>query len=135
MNERAGLYKHARAHAQDGVNTSCKNGTVSALWWLTLHGIDLPRSSVMKPLIQFDRQPTKADFTFEKRISAGNYGAVHLAKHTETGTVVAIKVLKKDKMGNKNEVQQVMAERDILQYAQNPFLVNLICSFTTKDSL
>jgi len=35
-------------------------------------------------------------------------------------------------MVNKNVVKQVFAERDILQFARNPFLINLYCSFTTK---
>lgn len=41
-------------------------------------------------------------------------------------------ILKKQEMVNKNVVSQVMAERDILQFARNPFLINLYCSFTTK---
>ena len=28
-----------------------------------------------------------------------------------------------------------MAERDILQFAKNPFIVNLLCSFSSRESL
>jgi hypothetical protein len=77
-------------------------------------------------------QPTKHDFTFQKQLSAGAYGAVWLAKHNDTDEQVAIKVLKKRDMLNKNFVHQVLAEKDILQFARNPFLINLICSFMTK---
>ena len=77
-------------------------------------------------------QPTKHDFVFQKQLSAGAYGAVWLAKHHDTDEQVAIKVLKKRDMLNKNFVHQVLAEKDILQFARNPFLINLICSFTTK---
>jgi microtubule-associated serine/threonine kinase len=79
--------------------------------------------------------PTKSDFHFMKQLSSGAYGAVYLAKHSETQEQVAIKCLKKRDMLNKNMVHQVMAERDILMFARNPFIVNLLCSFLTKESL
>lgn len=76
--------------------------------------------------------PSKTDFKFLKQLSAGAYGGVWLAKNIDTQEQVAIKVLKKQDMINKNLVQQVLAEKGILQFAKNPFLINLLCSFTTK---
>eukprot|EP00051_Salpingoeca_urceolata_P006859 m.90799 g.90799 ORF g.90799 m.90799 type:complete len:1481 (+) comp15019_c0_seq1:1312-5754(+) len=90
------------------------------------------------PLAEFltgQRNPTKNDFDFAKLISSGAYGAVWLAKHKDTKEKVAIKCLKKRDMVSKNLVSQVMNERDILQFAQNPFIINLLCSFTSKESL
>eukprot|EP00042_Codosiga_hollandica_P050089 m.591437 g.591437 ORF g.591437 m.591437 type:complete len:1419 (+) comp58016_c0_seq1:169-4425(+) len=80
-------------------------------------------------------RPRKHDFKFEKQLSAGAYGAVYLAKHMRTSEYVAIKVLKKRDLRTKNMIDQVMNERDILQFAQNPFLVTLYCSFASKESL
>lgn len=80
-------------------------------------------------------QPARHDFDFCKQLSAGAYGVVWLAKHHVTQESVAIKVMKKKMLINKNMVHQVNTEKDILQFARNPFLINLICSFTTKESL
>eukprot|EP00049_Salpingoeca_infusionum_P003204 m.64399 g.64399 ORF g.64399 m.64399 type:complete len:1760 (-) comp12014_c0_seq1:3339-8618(-) len=99
------------------------------------HGL---RSTVDQPLANFLTEPVvpcKQDFEFLKQLSSGAYGGVWLAKHVRTEESVAVKVLKKRDMINKNFVQQVMAEKDILQFARNPFLINLLCSFTTKESL
>lgn len=56
-------------------------------------------------------KPTKHDFSFQKRLSAGAYGAVWLAKHNITEELVAIKVLKKRDMVNKNFVHQACRGR------------------------
>ncbi len=77
-------------------------------------------------------QPSKQDFKFEKQLSAGAYGAVYLARHIKSSELVAIKMLKKKDVLAKNLMNQVLHERDIMQFAQNPFLVNLLCSFSSK---
>jgi microtubule-associated serine/threonine kinase len=77
-------------------------------------------------------RPAKHDFKFEKLLSAGAYGAVYLARHIKSKEQVAIKVLKKKDVLAKNLMDQVLHERDIMQFAQNPFLINLLCSFSSK---
>ena len=81
-----------------------------------------------------DYRPNKHDFKFEKLISAGAYGAVYLSRHIKSNEQVAIKVLKKKDVLAKNLMDQVLHERDIMQFAQNPFLINLLCSFSSKVS-
>eukprot|EP00730_Choanoeca_flexa_P004578 TRINITY_DN11738_c0_g1_i1.p1 TRINITY_DN11738_c0_g1~~TRINITY_DN11738_c0_g1_i1.p1 ORF type:complete len:1660 (+),score=374.61 TRINITY_DN11738_c0_g1_i1:224-5203(+) len=79
--------------------------------------------------------PTKHDFDLKTKLSSGAFGSVWMAYHVRTKEQVAIKILRKQEMINKNVVAQVMAERDILQFARNPFLINMYCSFTTKNWL
>eukprot|EP00050_Salpingoeca_kvevrii_P010961 m.11700 g.11700 ORF g.11700 m.11700 type:complete len:2113 (-) comp3174_c0_seq1:388-6726(-) len=86
-------------------------------------------------LMQHREKITRSDFSFLKQLSAGAYGAVYLARHNESGEQVAIKALKKQSIASRNLVNQVMAEKDILQFARNPFLINMFCSFTSKESL
>jgi microtubule-associated serine/threonine kinase len=57
---------------------------------------------------------------------------VYLARHIASNEQVAIKMLKKKDVLAKNLISQVMHERDIMHFAQNPFLINLICSFSSK---
>ena len=57
--------------------------------------------------------------------SSGAYGAVHLGRHKETKESVAIKILKKKQMIDKNCAAQVFAEKEVLKFAQNPFVVQV----------
>eukprot|EP00048_Salpingoeca_helianthica_P007667 m.113533 g.113533 ORF g.113533 m.113533 type:complete len:1245 (+) comp14393_c0_seq2:179-3913(+) len=75
------------------------------------------------------------DFVIEKRLSAGAYGTVFLAHHRRTNELVAIKKLRKRDMQRKNVIHQAMAERTILQFVHNPFIVSMFCSYTTRDAL
>ncbi|XP_070563871.1 microtubule-associated serine/threonine-protein kinase 3-like isoform X5 [Ptychodera flava] len=87
------------------------------------------RSSLMK------KQPAEEDFEHVKLISNGAYGAVYLVKHKETHQRFAMKKICKQNLVLRNQVQQVFNERDILTFAENPFVVAMYCSFETKKYL
>ena len=44
----------------------------------------------------------------------------------------AMKKLLKNNLVLRNQVEQVYAERDILTFTDNPFVVSFYCSFETK---
>ena len=82
--------------------------------------------------------PKESDFETIKLVSNGAYGAVHLVRHKATKKRFAMKKLLKKNLVLRNQVDQVFAERDILTFTDNPFVVGLFCSFETKvrrDSL
>eukprot|EP01137_Pigoraptor_chileana_P037588 Opistho-2@34895 len=81
------------------------------------------------------KKPGKEDFEIIKLVSRGAYGSVHLARHKDGDDVFAMKILKKKDMILRNQVEQVMAERHILAFARNPFVVSMHCSFQTTDHL
>mgnify|MGYP001496480391 CR=1 FL=1 len=54
------------------------------------------------------------DFILLKTISSGAYGKVILAKKKNTKDIFAIKVLEKEKMIQKNVIEYVINERNIL---------------------
>ena len=86
-----------------------------------------------------------------KLISNGAYGAVYLVKHIKSGQRFAMKKIKKQNLVLRNQVQrvlsgicdlyfsvqvdQVFAERDILSFADNPFVVTFYCSFESSHHL
>jgi microtubule-associated serine/threonine kinase len=76
--------------------------------------------------------PSEKDFETIKLISNGAYGAVFLVKHRETRQRFAMKKLLKRNLVLRNQVDQVYAERDIMTFTDNPFVVGLFCSFETK---
>lgn len=81
------------------------------------------------------RQPPKEeDFETVKLVSNGAYGAVFLVKHIETHQKFALKKLRKSNLALRNQIDQVYAERDILQFTDNPFVVSFYGSFETKVS-
>lgn len=79
--------------------------------------------------------PTEADFEEVKLISNGAYGAVFLVKHKQSKQRFAMKKISKNNLILRNQVEQVFAERDILSFADNPFVVSMCCSFETKKHL
>ena len=60
--------------------------------------------------------------------------AVYLVRHKELRQVFAMKKLLKNNLVLRNQVDQVYAERDILTFTDNPFVVSFYCSFETKVS-
>lgn len=79
--------------------------------------------------------PSEADFEELKLISNGAYGAVFLVKHKQTRQRFAMKKISKNNLILRNQVEQVFAERDILSFADNPFVVSMCCSFESKKYL
>ncbi|XP_057793956.1 probable serine/threonine protein kinase IRE4 isoform X2 [Salvia miltiorrhiza] len=75
------------------------------------------------------------DFDIIKPISRGAYGKVFLARKRTTGDLFAIKVLKKIDMLRKNDIDRILAERNILITVRNPFVVRFFYSFTSRDNL
>jgi len=75
------------------------------------------------------------DFEIVKPISKGAFGKVFLAKKKFTNFYYAIKVLKKEEMIRKNQVDNIKNERKILSRTNSPFLVKLYYSFQSVSNL
>uniref|UniRef100_A0A8C9TQP4 non-specific serine/threonine protein kinase n=1 Tax=Scleropages formosus TaxID=113540 RepID=A0A8C9TQP4_SCLFO len=81
------------------------------------------------------KPPTETDFQTIKLISNGAYGAVYLVRHRETRQRFAMKKINKQNLILRNQIQQAFVERDILTFAENPFVVSMFCSFETRRHL
>ena len=71
------------------------------------------------------------DFRIIKLISSGAYSRVFLAQKRATGDLYAVKAMRKHDLAYKNMMEQVIAERDALIAAANPFTIKLYYSFTS----
>ncbi|XP_029440412.1 microtubule-associated serine/threonine-protein kinase 1 [Rhinatrema bivittatum] len=89
------------------------------------------RAATPKP----KKPPGESDFDNIKLISNGAYGAVYLVRHRETRQRFAMKKINKQNLILRNQIQQAFVERDILTFAENPFVVSMFCSFETKRHL
>ncbi|XP_065151383.2 microtubule-associated serine/threonine-protein kinase 1 isoform X2 [Paramisgurnus dabryanus] len=81
------------------------------------------------------KPPCESDFQTIKLISNGAYGAVYLVRHRDTRQRFAMKKINKQNLILRNQIQQAFVERDILTFAENPFVVSMFCSFETRRHL
>lgn len=63
------------------------------------------------------------------------YRAVYLVRHKETRQRFAMKKINRQNLVLRNQIQQAFVERDILTFAENPFVVSMFCSFETRRHL
>ncbi|KAL5780460.1 hypothetical protein ACOSQ2_011197 [Xanthoceras sorbifolium] len=94
-----------------------------------------PSSTVSTPISSHRDRTSIDDFEIIKPISRGAFGKVFLARKRTTGDLFAIKVLKKLDMIRKNDIERILAERNILITVRNPFVVRFFYSFTCRDNL
>ncbi|GFR17990.1 hypothetical protein TNCT_482852 [Trichonephila clavata] len=81
------------------------------------------------------KPPSESDFENVKLISNGAYGAVYLVRHIKSRLRFAMKKISKHNLMLRNQVEQAFAERDIMSFTDNPFVVSMFCSFETKKHL
>ncbi|XP_069483482.1 microtubule-associated serine/threonine-protein kinase 4 isoform X2 [Ambystoma mexicanum] len=91
--------------------------------------------SISNTSLKLRRKPCEIDFETMKLISNGAYGAVYLVRHKQTRQRFAMKKINKQNLILRNQIQQAFVERDILTFAENPFVVSMYCSFETRRHL
>lgn len=75
------------------------------------------------------------DFNTLKTIGRGAFGEVKLCQKKDTGSVYAMKILRKADMLEKDQIAHVRAERDVLVEADNPWIVRMHYSFQDTTNL
>lgn len=75
------------------------------------------------------------DFELVSRIGEGSFGKVFLVRALETDEIFALKVLKKDELRKKNQVEHTMTEMKVMSVSDHPFIVSLKFAFHNKDKL
>ena len=68
-------------------------------------------------------------------IGRGAFGEVHVCREIKTGTIVAIKKIKKDILYEKNQIKHTLDEQDFLSKIDSPWIVGLKASFQEGDYL
>merc|ERR1719282_350373 len=71
-----------------------------------------------------------------KVIGKGSYGKVMLVHHKDdSNTVFAMKMLRKENVVKRNQVEHTKAERNVLEAVSHPFIVTLHYAFQTPKKL
>lgn len=89
--------------------------------------------SILKGLIESKKGYTMENFTIISVIGRGTFGKVMLVKHKTTGQFYAIKSVRKKELRLSGQPQWIVAERNILMFIQNPFIVHLHFAFQTSS--
>lgn len=69
------------------------------------------------------------DFEVMKVVGQGAFGKVYQVRKRDSLEIYAMKVVRKDKIVEKNHAEYMKAERDILTKIDHPFIVQLRYSF------
>jgi protein-serine/threonine kinase len=80
--------------------------------------------------------PSLDDFQLLRVLGKGSYGKVMLVKKTGGGDeVFAMKMLRKDHILKRNQVEHTRTERSVLEAVNHPFIVDLRYAFQTPTKL
>ncbi|ERN04221.1 hypothetical protein AMTRI_Chr08g168380 [Amborella trichopoda] len=97
--------------------------------------------SIEKPVALGESQVIKTqgvgleNFEVMKMVGQGAFGKVYQVRMRGTSEIYAMKVMRKDKIMEKNHAEYMKSERDILTKVVHPFIVQLRYSFQTKYRL
>lgn len=103
---------------------------------LTINDFDLLKVTLFLNIIFFLPSLTWLRFSSQV-LGKGSFGKVMLVKKKDdpSGTLYALKTLRKAALVKRNQLAHTSTERHILQSIHNPFLVHLAYAFQTPDKL
>jgi serum/glucocorticoid-regulated kinase 2 len=89
----------------------------------------------LTPLLDSTEKVRLDDFELLKVLGRGSFGKVMQVRKKSDGKIYAMKILKKQAIIARNQVEHTKAERKILQALQHPFLMTLRYAFQSKEKL
>jgi len=95
-------------------------------------------SPVYKPNINqpsLNQQANLSMFTLQQCIGVGGFSQVYLARHNSSQKMYALKVLDKHFIRQKDKLDIIMNERDIMINIKHPCIVKLEFAFQTQTYL
>ncbi|KAJ4885963.1 Serine/threonine-protein kinase AtPK2/AtPK19 [Raphanus sativus] len=121
---------HTRSHSFVGPSSLC-----SPSFNLTSLDLDSEKAPQGGDVADVLGEVGIEDFEVLKVVGRGAFGKVYQVRKKDTSEIFAMKVMRKDKIMEKNHAEYMKAERDILTKIDHPFIVQLKYSFQTKYRL
>ena len=75
------------------------------------------------------------DFQLLRVLGRGTYGKVVQVRKKDTGTLYAMKVMRKSTILTRSQVKHTLTERYVLEAVRHPFIIGLQFAFQTADHL
>ncbi|KAG7363046.1 serine/threonine protein kinase [Nitzschia inconspicua] len=109
------------------------SGGIGSAMELALHQPPPPMNNFNRPVPE--GPPRLDSFKMIKVIGKGSFGKVFLVKENQSGSMFALKVLRKDNIIRRNQVEHTKTERSVLGYVKHPFIVGMNMAFQSRDKL
>jgi len=81
------------------------------------------------------KQLTENDFDIIRVLGRGAFGKVILTQKKDDGELYAVKIMNKGDVIEKNQIDQIKTEKDILEKVKHPFLVGLEYCFHSPSRI
>jgi len=124
------LPQQAKPHPKYPV--TCDQSREESTVWHTEHP-KTPRTA--DSITPKKRKAGLRDFNILKLLGRGSFGKVYLVQKKDNKKLYALKTLKKVDVLKKNQINSVKIEKEVLQKADNPFIVKLRYSFQDHTTL
>uniref|UniRef100_A0A672P9S5 protein kinase C n=1 Tax=Sinocyclocheilus grahami TaxID=75366 RepID=A0A672P9S5_SINGR len=114
----------------------CNSSPLSASWHRNDNRPLSPSLLLTSPHLNKKTALSLLDFRLIAVLGRGHFGKVLLTEYKKSGSMYAIKALKKGDIVARDEVESLMCEKRIFETvnsAQHPFLVNLFACFQTPE--
>lgn len=88
--------------------------------------------------LQFNATDKKVgidDFETLKVLGKGGFGKVMQVAKKDTNRIYAMKVIRKEHVVERNEIDHTLAEKNVLATINHPYIINLKFAFQTEDKL
>ncbi|AET00192.1 putative protein kinase CAMK-CDPK family [Medicago truncatula] len=94
------------------------------------------KPSAIGPVLGRPMEDVKATYSMGKELGRGQFGVTHLCTHKTTGKQYACKTIAKRKLANKEDIEDVRREVQIMHHLTGqPNIVELIGAFEDKQSV
>jgi len=94
------------------------------------------KPSAIGPVLGRPMEDVKATYSMGKELGRGQFGVTHLCTHKTTGKQYACKTIAKRKLVNKEDIEDVRREVQIMHHLTGqPNIVELIGAFEDKQSV
>ncbi|XP_057549325.1 serine/threonine-protein kinase AtPK1/AtPK6-like [Amaranthus tricolor] len=114
----------------------CVNGvTIEGLSEISTDEDVTPLHPLQDDMLTKEPKVGLEDFEIMRLVGQGAFGKVYQVCKKGTSEIYAMKVMRKDKIMEKNHAEYMKAERDILTKIDHPFIVQLRYSFQSKYRL
>jgi len=84
-------------------------------------------SGLVKTILSCDSRETASlsDFILKNIIGMGAFGKVYLTQNLHSRELFAMKIIRKDKLINQQQIESPFREKEIMMSCQHPFIINL----------
>lgn len=118
-------------HTSPGTNNNLSSSAIAIPNPNAPNYLRVPKIKPFSP----NKPITLNDFQMLKVLGVGSFGKVILVRKLDNNKLYALKILKKEELYKKNQIDHTNTEREVLSQFKHPFMVRLYATFQTRSKL